>query len=144
MPFWHRTENCMRTACVRVLLFGLIVCCVLAFCIPFASAEEFLLADGRAWPGKILSANGSAERTLIVRDSRLPQELIPRVQSLTMLSDGRIIFCSGLDRSLIEQTPRGERVFQHGGYLARQVRTDRDGTLYWSGLETPLESNPLP
>jgi hypothetical protein len=66
------------------------------------------------------------------------------VQSVTTLTDGRIIFASGLDRSLIELLPRGERVYQHGGYLARQVRTDRDGTLYWSGLETPINNNPLP
>ncbi len=33
---------------------------------------------------------------------------------------------------------------QTGGYLARQVRTDLGGTLYWSGLETPRDNNPLP
>ncbi|WP_254509809.1 hypothetical protein [Anatilimnocola floriformis] len=102
------------------------------------------MADGRAWPGKILIANERGERTLAVRDARQPQELTPRVQSVTTLRDGRIIFASGLDRSLMELLPRGERVFQHGGYLARQVRTDRDGTLYWSGLETPINNNPLP
>lgn len=134
----------MRTYCVRLLLICLVGCCLFAFFIPFAAAEEFLLADGRAWPGKIVATNERGERTLVVRDARLPQELIPRVQSLTTLNDGRIVFCSGLDRSLIELLPRGERVLQHGGYLARQVRTDRDGTLYWSGLETPIDNNPLP
>jgi hypothetical protein len=134
----------MRTFCFRLFLGSLLACCLFAICIPFAAAEEFILADGRAWPGRILSASERGERALAVRDTRLPQELIPRVQSVTTLADGRIIFCSGLDRSLLELLPRGERVFQHGGYLARQVRTDRDGTLYWSGLETPLESNPLP
>ena len=103
-----------------------------------------LLADGKSWPGKILIASERGERTLAVRDTRLPQEFTPRVQSVTTLADGRIILASGLDRSLIELLPRGERVYQHGGYLARQVRTDRDGTLYWSGLETPIDSNPLP
>lgn len=111
---------------------------------PAALGEEFILADGRAWPGRILVTTGRGERVLAARDPRLPQELVPRVQSLTTLADGRIIFCSGLDRSLLELTARGERVCQHGGYLARQVRTDRDGTLYWSGLETPLDGNPLP
>lgn len=134
----------MRTCCFRLFLGSLLACCLFAICVPFASAEEFILADGRAWPGRILSASDRGERALAVRDTRLPQELIPRVQSVTTLADGRIIFCSGLDRSLLELLPRGERVFQHGGYLARQVRTDRDGTLYWSGLETPLENNPLP
>ena len=31
-----------------------------------------------------------------------------------------------------------------GGGLVRQVRTDRAGLVYWSGLETPLDNNPLP
>jgi hypothetical protein len=126
------------------LWLGLLFCCIAGGLFTAATAQEFLLADGRSWPGRILTANNTAERTIVVRDTRLPQELVPRVQSLTTLADGRIIFCSGLDRSLIELLPRGERVFQHGGYLARQVRTDRDGTLYWSGLETPIDNNPLP
>jgi hypothetical protein len=109
-----------------------------------AAAQEFFLADGRGWPGNIIAANARGERVIATRNLRQPDELIPRVQSLTTLPDGRIIFASGLDRSLIELQPRGERVYQHGGYLARQVRTDRDGTLYWSGLETPINSNPLP
>lgn len=134
----------MRSVCVRLLLLALVACCLFAFFIPMAAAEEFLLADGRAWPGRILVASERGERVLAVRDTRLPPELIPRVQSLTTLTDGRVIFASGLDRSLMELQPHGERVFQHGGYLARQVRTDRDGTLYWSGLETPINGNPLP
>ena len=135
----------MRSNSVRLALSF----CCLAFglCFAFPSSvwsEEFILADGRSWPGRIFVTGDRGERALAVRDTRLPQELVPRVQSLTTLRDGRIIFCSGLDRSLLELLPRGERVFQHGGYLARQVRTDRDGTLYWSGLETPLNNNPLP
>ncbi|QDU30824.1 hypothetical protein ETAA8_59730 [Anatilimnocola aggregata] len=121
-----------------------LACCLVATWVTFATGEEFILADGRAWPGKIVVATEQAESVFATRPDRLPTDLTPRVQSLTKLNDGRIIFCSGLDRSLIELLPRGERVFKHGGYLARQVRTDRDGTLYWSGLETPLNSNPLP
>jgi len=124
---------------------GGIACCVQAGCASVAVADEFVLADGRAWPGKIILSRDTGETILGTRPDRLAPELTPKVQSLTTLRDGRIIFCSGLDRSLMELLPRaGERVFQHGGYLARQVRTDRDGTLYWSGLETPLDSNPLP
>ncbi len=134
----------MRSFCLPQFCYALLAGCLLELGIPLASAEEFILADGRAWPGRIISANEVGERVLATRDTRQPQELIPRVQSLTTLADGRIIFCSGLDRSLMELLPRGERVFQHGGYLARQVRTDRDGALYWSGLETPIENNPLP
>jgi hypothetical protein len=128
----------------KAFCFGNIGLAVIAAFANIAAADEFYLADGRSWPGAILAANERGERVIAARDSRLPQELVPRVQSLTMLADGRIVFCSGLDRSLIELLPRGERVLQQGGYLARQVRTDRDGTLYWSGLETPINNNPLP
>jgi hypothetical protein len=74
----------------------------------------------------------------------LPNDAVPRVQSVTTLPSGQVIFCSSLDRSLFELSGGGEREFHHGGYLARQVRTDTDGTLCWSGLETPQASNPLP
>lgn len=134
----------MRSISVWIAMFLCFTAAPFSTLTPAAVGEEFVLADGRAWPGRIFTANGRAESVLNVRPGGLPQELIPRVQSLTTLPDGRIIFCSGLDRSLVELLPRGERVFQQGGYLARQVRTDRDGTLYWSGLETPINGNPLP
>lgn len=106
-------------------------------------ASDPILADGRAWPGRaFVDRNGTID-TLLVRPGSLSEGAVPRVQSVTLL-DGRVVFCSGLDRSLFEMTSTGERRLRNGGYLVRQVRTDTDGTLYWSGLETPLESNPLP
>ena len=128
----------------KVWLAGVVMGCVGAASGGLMGAEEFILADGGAWPGRILRGDERGERVVAVRDGRLEEGLVPRVRSVTTLADGRIVFCSGLDRSLIELLPRGERVLQHGGYLARQVRTDRNGTLYWSGLETPLGGNPLP
>ena len=109
-----------------------------------AVADEFYLADAQGWPGRVLRTRGADVEPLLVRPARLPDDGVPRVQSLTTLADGRVIFCSGLDRALFELMPSGERRFHHGGYLARQVRTAADGTLYWSGLETPLDANPLP
>jgi hypothetical protein len=109
-----------------------------------AAAEEFLLADGASWPGKLLTHRQGRTDTIWTRPGRLPNDAVPRVQSLARLPSGDVIFCSGLDRSLFESARGGEREFHHGGYLARQVRTDTDGTLYWSGLETPSDGNPLP
>lgn len=109
-----------------------------------ATADDFLLADGKSWPGVLLhSADGNLS-TLLVRGATHAVETYPRLQSVTRLRDGRVVFCSGLDRALMLLTPTGEQVFQHGGYLARKVRTGSDGLLYWSGLETPQDKNPLP
>lgn len=111
---------------------------------PWARAEEFLLADGQSWPGRLLHADHGALATLHARGAVHAVETVPRLQSLTRLRDGRVVFCSGLDRTLMLLAPGGEQVFQHGGYLARKVRTGSDGLLYWSGLETPQDGNPLP
>ncbi len=59
-------------------------------------------------------------------------------------SDGRIIFCSGLDRSVWELYAGRERELHFGGGLVRQVRVDTNGDIFWSGLETPIDNNPLP
>ena len=126
----------------RMVVVGLGL--ILGFNASAVQADEFYLADGQGWPGRILRTQGTNVEPLLVRPAQLPDDGVPRVQSLTTLADGRVIFCSGLDRALFELAPRGERRFHHGGYLARQVRTAADGTLYWSGLETPLGNNPLP
>jgi len=125
------------------LRFG-ILGVVLAGSVSSASADDFLVADGKAWPGKLLVLRGNRTETYLDRTAALPEGAITRVQSVTALPNGRIVFCSGLDRYLMEAQPAGERVFQHGGYLARQVRADRNGQVYWSGLETPRDGAPLP
>jgi hypothetical protein len=108
------------------------------------SADDLLLADGEAWPGRLLLHRGDSLQTLLVRPDAPAEDAVPRVQSVTTLADGRIVFCSGLDRHLFVLGADGERLWHHGGYLARCVRTDTDGTLYWSGLETPRDGAPLP
>lgn len=108
------------------------------------SADDFLLADGQAWPGRILACRNGVVAPFHDRTNSLPDGLVPRVQSISVLPSGEVAFCSGLDRTVLEADRLGEHTLHHGGYLARQVRTDRDGTLYWSGLETPLGGNPLP
>jgi hypothetical protein len=107
------------------------------------SAAEYLLADGQAWPGQIFQWQGGAESTAYLRPLAVGDD-VPRIQSLTRLADGRLVFASGLDRSVFEVDGGRERRLHHGGYLVRQVRSDADGALYWSGLETPRDGNPLP
>ena len=109
-----------------------------------AAGESWLLADGKAWPGKLLRAHDGQTVVEFARGNSNSDQVVPRVQSITRLADGRLVFCSGLDRKLFELTATGERELKEGGYLARQVRTDTDGTLYLSGLETPRDGNPLP
>lgn len=126
-----------------------VVYCFFAFLLGTAAAtalgEEWYLADGRSWPGRVMSQSPSGTAVeFFSRGARPEDGLIPRVQSVTTLSDGRVVFCSGLDRSILTGSRRGERTLHHGGYLARQVRTDAEGRLYWSGLETPRDGQPLP
>ncbi len=106
--------------------------------------QDFFLADGQSWPGRILQARSTDVSAFFERSLTQPDGRIPKIRSITQLRDGRTVFCSGLDRSIMELTPGGERILHHGGYLARQVRTDSNGDLYWSGLETPIDGNPLP
>lgn len=107
-------------------------------------SEQLYLANGKSWPGSVFVADQGAYRNLFTRMPDSNGTLTPRVQSVTGLPGGRLVFCSGLDRSILEWSQAGERVINQGGYLARQVRTDTNGDLYWSGLETPLNTNPLP
>jgi hypothetical protein len=108
-------------------------------------AEQFLLADGVGWPGEVLQTTGaSAPQLLYRRNISVSDEVIPRLRSITQLRDGRIVFCSGLDRSVILFDRGAEQRLHFGGGLVRQVRTDSNGVLYWSTVETPLDTNPLP
>jgi hypothetical protein len=108
-----------------------------------AQANEYLLADGQAWPGQIITWRDGRPSPTYLRPQQVGDD-IPRIQSLTRLTDGRLIFASGLDRSVMQIEAGRERRLHHGGGLVRQVRTDADGALYWSGLETPRDGNPLP
>lgn len=107
-------------------------------------AEEFLLVDQSAWPGKLLATRGENVETIWQREASVDQRDVPKIQSLTNLPDGGLAFCSGLDRSVILLRNGRESQLHHGGSLVRQVRTDTNGDLFWSGLETPIDSNPLP
>lgn len=128
---------------------ALVLLSLCSFAVPSMSAAadlpHLLLADGKSWPGKIMSLDhGQSLATRHLRGLQLGDGVVPRVQSLTVLPSGQVVFCSGLDRMVYELSGAGERQLHHGGYLARQVRNDVDGTIYWSGLETPLNDNPLP
>jgi hypothetical protein len=105
---------------------------------------DLLLADGQSWPGRLLLRQGDQTRVLLTRSEPVDDQTVPRVRSVAVLDDGRIVFCSGLDRRLMELTESGERELIQGGYIARQLRTSHDGKLYWSGLETPPDGAPLP
>lgn len=108
-----------------------------------ATAQNFLVVDQNAWPGKFVSIRG-ASSSIYWQRGAVNDSLVPKIRSLTPLPDGSIAFVSGLDRSILALRTNGEIELHQGGYLARQVRTDSNGDLYWSGLETPQENNPLP
>jgi hypothetical protein len=109
-----------------------------------AKSIELFLAEGKSWPGRLIHYRDGVTEVILTRSDALPNDAVPRVQSVTLLSTGRTVLCSGLDRSLYELANGREFELHHGGYLARQVRTDTDGTLFWSGLETPRDTSPLP
>ena len=127
--------------CLRLVLAG-----VLSVIPYLAQAHEFLTADQDAWPASVLVVRSPDPNTSVLWQRSLPgsDRYVPKIQSLTRLHDGTTVFCSGLDRSVFAIRPGGEYELHHGGSLVRQVRTDNNGDLYWSGLETPLNSNPLP
>lgn len=128
----------------RVLFGQVVVMVVLIQGASTVSADQYWLADGSSWPGSIFSVQDTTQLTHWQRALRPDDRVVPRVQSLTFLRDGSLVFCSGLDRSLFRLGSNGEQELHFGGGLVRQVRTDTSGDLYWSGLETPLDGNPLP
>lgn len=107
------------------------------------AADTYYLADGQAWPGRLLAWHDGSAEAFFVRSEALPEEDQPKLRSVTALPDGGWAYCSGLDRS-IYVLHEGEERLHYGGWLVRQVRSGDDGRLYWSGLETPLDNNPLP
>ncbi|MBX3423997.1 MAG: hypothetical protein KF752_20765 [Pirellulaceae bacterium] len=109
-----------------------------------STAADFLLADQAAWPGQILAIRGDRLEPIWQRGQSSDERLVSKIQSLTPAPDGGLIFCSGLDRSVMQWNNGGESELHYGGSVVRQVRTDTNGDVYWSGLETPLDSNPLP
>ncbi len=116
----------------------------LASTVPGVQGADFFLADGAAWPGVILVDRDGRTETLHVRSDAQADDDVPRVQSLSALPGGELFFCSGLDRSVFRLDGRNEVRLSRGGGLTRQVRNDTNGDLYWSGVETPIDSNPLP
>jgi hypothetical protein len=105
---------------------------------------EYFLAEGAAWPGVILANRHGRTESLHVRSDAQADDDVPRVQSLSTLPGGELFFCSGLDRSVFRLEGRNEIRLSRGGGLTRQVRNDTNGDLYWSGVETPIDANPLP
>lgn len=111
-----------------------------------AHGQTFLAVDQDAWPGKIVSFSRAGGESLYwQRGPAINDHVVPKIQSLTTLRDGTIAFCSGLDRS-VQTIDRAGREYElhYGGSLVRQLRTDTNGDLFWSGLETPIDRNPLP
>lgn len=112
------------------------------YCFSSSSAQDYLVVDLAAQPGRILKVEGSRS-SLFWQRSHVNEPLFSKIRSLTFLADGEIAFCSGLDRGIRILGKGGERELHQGGYHARQVRTDTNGDLYWSAVETPQDNNPL-
>jgi hypothetical protein len=129
---------------VRFAIFSFVMLVGSLFSSGIVKSDDYFLADGDSWPGKIWRTSEQGLQLVYTRAQELHEGDIPRIRSLTLNHEGKLIFCSGLDRSIQKIVALGEERFQHGGYLARQVRTGGDGTIYWSGLETPVDQNPLP
>lgn len=122
----------------RFCLFTALVC----YCWSSLTAQEYLVVDPNPQPGRILKVEGTRS-SLFWQRGHVNEPLISKIRSLTIVADGEIAFCSGLDRGIRIFGKGGERELHQGGYHARQVRTDTNGDLYWSAVETPQESNPL-
>lgn len=125
---------------LHVALFVSVITASIGTCI----AQEFLLADGNSWPGKILQVRGFTPTGLWQRNASASDHHVPRLQSLAALDDGRLVFCSGLDRAVMALDSGREIELHFGGGLVRQVRAGGRSEVYWSGLETPQGTNPLP
>lgn len=127
--------RCLSAGCLTVIwAFGTVAA---------QAADTYYLADGQAWPGRLLAWHDETAAPFFVRSEALPAEDQPKLRSVTALPDGGWAYCSGVDRS-IYVLHDGEERLHYGGWLVRQVRLGGDGRLYWSGLETPLDNNPLP
>jgi hypothetical protein len=115
------------------------------FCQTVSAQDRFLVADHRENPGRvILAETGSVVPWLERHLAGSSDVFVSKVRSLSLLRDGRLVYVSGVDRSIMVYDRVAERQLRYGGGQVRQVRVADDGHLYMSTLETPIDGNPLP
>jgi hypothetical protein len=134
--------------CLRNFVCGAFVV-VLTFSCAMSSADTFILADGRAFPGQLWQGqNGAAERS-IFRFTAKPNPAYPRaamkIAKVAVDPAGKIYFASGLDGYVMHLLDGKNEVvsFEFDGQIRDLDCGGEDHTVYFSVVPTPQNSEPL-
>jgi hypothetical protein len=135
--------HCFRSFACGAFVLGYSFSCAIS------SADTFILADGRAFPGQIWqSQNGAAERSIFRFDAKA-NPAYPRaamkIAKVAADPAGKIYFASGLDGYVMHLLDGKNEVvsFEFGGQVRDLDCGGEDHTVYFSVVPTPQNSEPL-
>lgn len=109
-----------------------------------AKATDWWISTGSADPGKILLVKDGKELDYYTHRKPPHADMVSKVYTLSRDAEGKLLFASGLDRFLLEASRAKASLVKDGGYTLRRVRRGKDDEIFWSGLETPRDDQPLP
>lgn len=136
---------CTRTTFIAVI-YGLVVA-LDALLVATASAENFLLAMSREWPGAVYSSTGGAPARPLYRHVEGSRELsgaIPRITAVTHGASEGTFVASGLDGAIFKlEGARPRLLYQHPGQIRDIALENGEGRIYFSVLPTPRPGETL-
>jgi hypothetical protein len=114
-----------------------------------STASDFILTDGRAFPGQLWESRaGGAERPIHRREAAAnpayPQAAM-KIGQVTVGPDGKIYFVSGLDGYVMHLLDGEHEVlsFEFSGQIRDLDSGGEEHTVYFSVVPTPQNSEPL-
>lgn len=131
------------------LVRGLFVMATMAILSPMVSADDFILADGRAFPGQLWSSVGGGAERSIHRREATANPAYPRaamkIGQVAIGPDGKIYYVSGLDGYVMHLLDRRHEIhiFEFSGQIRDIDCGGEEHTVYFSVVPTPQNSEPL-
>lgn len=128
---------------------GLFVLALMTILSPVATADDFILVDGRTFPGQLWSSvGGGAERPIHRREAtanRAYPQAVMKIGQVAVGPDGKIYYVSGLDGYVMHLLDRRNEIhiFEFPGQIRDIDCGGEEHTVYFSVVPTPQNSEPL-
>lgn len=128
---------------------GLFVMAAMALVSPTVNADDFILTDGRAFPGQLWSSIGGGAERSIHRREATPNPAYPRaamkIGQVAIGPDGKIYYVSGLDGYVMHLLDRRHEIhiFEFPGQIRDIDCGGEEHTVYFSVVPTPQNGEPL-
>lgn len=137
----------MNTRATKILSAALLL--GFGWMAPLLAADELYLCEANAFPGKLLvSRDGRSVEGLYRRppaaNPAYPHAVMKAAQ-ITLDANGKIFFCSGLDKYVFHLMPGGHEiaVLETEGQVRDVAGSDEEQVVYYSVLDTPQSAAPL-